>query len=57
VQQPVRRIGSLKVRVEFAGGSEISEADRVRLENAAKHCPVHQSLHPDVSAPIEFVYV
>ena len=56
VQQPVRRIGSLKVRVEFAGGSEISEADRVRLENAAKHCPVHQSLHPDVSAPIEFVY-
>ena len=29
---------------------------RQRLETAARKCPVHQSLHPEIDAPIEFIY-
>ncbi len=29
---------------------------RGMLENAALHCPVHQSLHPDVEKPVNFVW-
>lgn len=58
VQQPIRRIGALPVKLTFpaAVASRLSEADRTLLQNAAKHCPVYQSLHPDVAHPIEFVY-
>ena len=34
----------------------ISEENRTLLERAAHTCPVHKSLHPDVEAPISFVY-
>lgn len=58
MQKPVRRIGSLKVTVtvpqEKASG--LSSADREKLQKAAQHCPVHQSLHPDIETPVSFVY-
>ena len=54
--KPVRRIASLKVTIRIPNGSAIAPEDRVRLENGARTCPVHQSLHPDVAMPIEFVY-
>ena len=38
----------LKVALEPTGSGEKA------LEQAAKHCPVHQSLHPDVKIPVEF---
>ncbi len=49
-----RRIASLRtvVTLPIAAG----HPQRAALENAAHACPVHKSLHPDVSAPIEFVY-
>jgi putative redox protein len=53
---PVRRIGSLTTRLVFPPGAKLSPADRVKLETAAKACPVKQSLHPDVKTPVEFVY-
>lgn len=56
INQPVRRIGALRVRVTVANGASLSASERARLENAAHTCPVHQSLHPDIEAPIEFVY-
>lgn len=58
VQQPVRRIGALPVKVTFPAdkAAKLSAADRTLLENAARHCPVYQSLHPDVGHPLEFVY-
>ncbi len=56
IQQPVRRIGRLAVTVTVPAekAARLSETDRSKLETAARHCPVHQSLHPDIDAPIEF---
>ena len=52
VSQPHRRIGELAV--EIAVPAELAAEDRQRLENAAMHCPVHRSLHPDVQIPVTF---
>jgi len=54
ITAPVRRIGSIKVTFHMAAG--IPQEKRAMLEAAAHSCPVHQSLHPDVQTPIEFIY-
>lgn len=58
IQQPIRRIGRLPVTVTIPAdkATKVPAADRVKLETAARHCPVHQSLHPDIDSPIEFVW-
>lgn len=58
VQQPIRRIGRLPVTVTVPADKavRVSAADRTKLETAARHCPVHQSLHPDIDSPIKFVW-
>jgi len=58
VQEPVRRIGTLRVtiRVPADKGARLSAEERKKLETAAMHCPVHKSLHPDIQQLIEFVY-
>jgi putative redox protein len=56
VADPVRRIGSLIVRLTFPKGGSLSSTDRAKLEAAAKTCPVKQSLHPDIKIETEFVY-
>ena len=58
VTAPIRRIGELKTTITIPAdkAAKLSAADRTKLENAAHHCPVHQSLHPDVKAPMVFVY-
>ena len=53
---PVRRIGSIGMTITLPLGLRLSPADRERLENAARHCPVKQSLHPEVNIRVEFVY-
>jgi len=53
-QQPPRRIASLRTVVTLPIPSD--HPQRAALENAAHACPVHRSLHPDIDAPIEFVY-
>jgi len=57
-QTPPRRIAKLPVTVRIPTNvaAALKPDDRTKLENAAKHCPVHASLHPDVQAPIEFIY-
>lgn len=59
IQQPVRRIGRLPVIVTIPAekAAKVSATDRTKLETAARHCPVHQSLHPDIDSPIEFVWL
>jgi putative redox protein len=51
---PVRMIQRLAVKIHVP--HPISEEHRQRLETAAHTCPVHQSLHPDVQKPIQFIW-
>ncbi len=56
VAAPIRRIDSIGMTITLPLGLRLSPADRDRLENAARRCPVKQSLHPDIEIRIEFVY-
>ncbi len=56
ITSPVRRIGSLRTVVTIPAGAVDDPSMRERMEAAARKCPVHQSLHPDIDAPIEFTY-
>ncbi len=47
-----RRIDSLKTEVTMP--APLDEQTRKRLERAARHCPVDESIHPDIDAPIIF---
>lgn len=55
---PVRRIARLPVviRIPQEKANGLSEEARKKLETAARACPVHSSLHPDIEAPVEFIY-
>ncbi len=53
---PIRRIGTLRTRIELPATRPWAPEDRERLERAAHTCPVKQSLHADVQMPVEFVY-
>ena len=54
VSTPRRRIGALPVAITIPG--KLTPEQRKKLEAAARHCPVHATLHPDVDAPITFTY-
>ncbi|MFP4229295.1 MAG: OsmC family protein, partial [Salinivenus sp.] len=47
-----RRIDTLRTEVHMP--VTLDEPMRTRLERAARHCPVHESLHPDIDAPVTF---
>jgi putative redox protein len=49
-----RRIARLTARIVMP--CRLEEKQKVKLENAAKTCPVHQTLQGNVEMPIEFVY-
>ena len=51
---PTRMIERLTVKIHVP--HQVSPEHRQRLEKAALACPVHQSLHPDVQMPIEFIW-
>ena len=51
---PPRRIARLLTRVTMPLPAD--HPHRAMLENAAHTCPVHKSLHPEISAPVEFVW-
>lgn len=54
MQTDPRRIGRLPVTVTVPVALE--GRHREGIERVARTCPVHKSLHPDIDAPIEFVY-
>lgn len=47
-----RRIGALHAVIEMPPG--IPEKLRKRLEAAARTCPIHRSLHPDIDETMSF---
>ena len=47
-----RRIDTLRTEVRMPVA--LDESTRTRLERAARHCPVDESIHPDIDAPITF---
>ena len=49
-----RRIGEIKIKFIFK--HTIEEKDRVKLERAARICPVSGSLHQDLKENIDFIY-
>lgn len=55
--EPVRRIAALPTTVRIPAAAITDPSDRSRVEAAARKCPVHASLHPDIDAEIRFEYV
>ncbi len=51
---PKRRLKRLNTTITLPRA--LPEDQRALLERAAEACPVHRSLHPDVEAPVRFVY-
>ena len=49
-----RRISALPVIIHLP--KKLSREQRQKLEKAAMTCPVHHSLHPEISVPVEFIY-
>jgi uncharacterized OsmC-like protein len=54
MNQNPRRIGRLPVVITVPG--RFTPEQRQLLENAARGCPVHRSLHPEIDAPITFAW-
>ncbi len=54
VQQPVRRVGRLAVAI--AVPRDPGPEGRRLLEQAAQHCPVHQSLGAEVRCDVSFTW-
>ena len=49
-----RRIVEVKIHIKFK--NRIMPDDRIRLERAARDCPVGNSLHPDLKEMVKFIY-
>jgi len=49
-----RRIGEIKVVINFPENLQANDKQRTILENAALTCPVFESLHPDLKKDVEF---
>lgn len=47
-----RRIG--KIRIRFSSSFSPTPEAREKLEQAARSCPVHYSLHPDIAIELTF---
>ena len=54
ISMPVRRIARLRTTIRIP--LPATHPHREALERAALTCPVHQSLHPDVEKPMEFIW-
>ncbi|MGC4004962.1 MAG: OsmC family protein [Pirellulales bacterium] len=50
------RISALRTTIRIPGGGRFSPDDRAKLERATGACTVHRSLHPDIDAPVTFVW-
>jgi hypothetical protein len=51
-----RRIGEIKVSMEFPKEKEYNTKTRTIIERAALGCPVLESLHPELKKTVEFLW-
>jgi len=51
-----RRISKIDVKMTVKTSRSLNENEKKALENAAFHCPVAKSLHPDITQAITFSY-
>lgn len=51
-----RRVAEIKIDLHFPQGVKYSEKEKKIIENAAKTCPVANSLSPEVIKSVNFIY-
>ncbi|MDJ1505547.1 OsmC family protein [Xanthocytophaga agilis] len=51
-----RRISKIEVNFTIKSNVELSEAQKQKLQNAARTCPVALSLHPDIEQLVTFEF-
>lgn len=51
-----RRIGEIKIKMEFPKENEYDGKAQAIIERAALTCPVFESLHPEMKKTIEFLW-
>lgn len=51
-----RRIGEIKIQMEFPKENEYDGKTQAIIERAALTCPVFESLHPELKKTIEFLW-
>lgn len=49
-----RRIATIRVRLKMRGQSEYTDKQKAIIEQAARTCPVAQSIHPDIEQDVDF---
>jgi len=49
-----RRVAELHLDIQLPAGSHYSDKEKALIENAAKTCPVANSLHPDIKKVVVF---
>lgn len=54
IADPQRRIGEIKVSMNFPDNKKYSDKEQKLLEHAAMTCPVFLSLHPDTKKTVQF---
>ena len=52
--QPPRRVDAIPVTIRLP--ATLTEEQRKKLEDAARTCPVHRSLLPEIRLEVEFIY-
>jgi putative redox protein len=51
-----RRIGEIKVAMQFPEGKSYDDKTKAIIERAALTCPVFESLHPDCKKTVDFLW-
>lgn len=51
-----RRVAELRLDIKFPEGANYSDKQKAMIENAARTCPVANSISPEIKKIINFIY-
>lgn len=51
-----RRVSELRLDLEFPEGANYTEKQKMLIENAARTCPVANSISPEIKKVVNFIY-